>query len=123
MATLFQKARDWLPQKTQAAAGESITYTRGATSLTLTAVLGRTVFAVNTEDAAKIQFGDGDFLILVEDLAALGPPRVGDRIELTLSGETAKFEVQDPSSGEHCWRFSDPQQQQYRVHCKWKKPT
>lgn len=121
--TLFQKARDWLPQQVQAAAGESITYTRGATSETLTAVLGRTLFAQNEEGGGRVVWGDGDFLIVAADLATFGRPRVGDRITLTLGGETAAFEIQDPPTGEPAVRWSDQQQAQYRVHCKWKKPS
>lgn len=121
--TLFQKARSWLPGMVQAAAGESITYTRGAVSITLTAVLGRTVYASNEEGGGRIIWGDGDFLILAADLATFGTPRLGDRISVTLGGETAAFEVQDPATGEPPWRWSDPQQTQYRVHCKWKKPS
>lgn len=120
--TLFQKASSWLPAQAQRAAGETVTYTRGAESITITAVLGRTVFAQNQEGAARIIWGDGDFLILAADLT-LGTPRVGDRIAVTLGGESATFEVQDPATSEPACRWSDVERTEYRIHTKWIKPA
>lgn len=117
MSNLFQKARDWLPAMEQSAAGVSVTYTRGATSITLTAVVGRTVFASNAEGGPRIEFGDRDYLVAVAALT-LGTPTLGDRITETIDGAVVTFEAQTPDTGEPCWRYSDPERTTYRIHCK-----
>lgn len=120
--TLLQKARDWLPRMTQAAGGETITYARGAESITLTAVLGRVATGNDVEGPAKIQYSDGDFFITVADMGAFGEPRIGDTITVTLSGQTVRFEVAEPGTSEPHVRYADPQQKQYLVHTKLKRP-
>ena len=114
---LFQKARSFLPAQEQRAAGETVTYARGAESLTLTAVVGNTVFATNVEGAARISFGDRDYLIGVADLT-LGAPRIGDRVHHVVGGAALVFEVQDLDGGEPAWRHSDPDRTTWRVHVK-----
>ena len=114
MPNLFAKANDWLTTQVQAAAGESVTYTRNATSITLTAVVGRTVFASNAEGGARIEFGDRDYLIAAADLT-FGTPREGDRIT---DAAGLVFEVQEPGTGEPAWRYSDPDRTEFRIHVK-----
>lgn len=110
---LFEKATGWLDTMVKAAAGRTVTYTRGAESITLTAVVGQTSSVSNTEVAVMVQSGDRDYLIAVDDLT-FGEPRSGDRI-----GESGlTFEVQEPGTGEPAWRYSDPERTQYRLHTK-----
>lgn len=106
----------WLSGQGQVAGGRTVAYTRGATSVTITAVLGRTLFASNEEGGPRVEFGDRDYLVNVAALAALGfgEPRVGDRV--TDAGLT--FEVQTPDVGEPAWRYSDPGRTDYRLHTK-----
>lgn len=114
---LFAKAREWLAPAVQAAAGVSVTYTRGATSVSLTPVPGRTVFVSNAEGAPRVEFGERDYLIPVSELTALGVPKIGDRIAETIDGVTVTFEVQQPNAGEPAWRY-DQTRSVFRVHCK-----
>ena len=115
--SLFSKARDWLAGAVQDAAGVSVTYTRGVQTLSLTAVVGRTVFASNAEGGPRIEFGDRDYLVKVADLT-LGVPKVGDRVAQTVDTVAMVFEVQNPETGEPAWRYSDPARTVYRIHCK-----
>jgi hypothetical protein len=110
---LFEKSKGWLRPRLEAAAGVTVTYTRLAASITLTAVVGRTVFSSNQIEGARVEFGDRDFLI---DAAALtfGEPQLGDRI--TEAGRV--FEIVTPGTGEPAWRWSDPQHTAYRIHTK-----
>lgn len=117
MSNLFAKARDWLPAQVQAAAGVSVTYTRGATSIALTAVVGRVAYRVDAEGGRRVELGDRDYLITAADLT-FGTPRVGDRVTETIDGAAVVFELQDTDTGEPCWRWSDPQRTEYRCHVK-----
>lgn len=117
MSNLFAKAREWLGTAVQEAAGVTVAYTRGVTSITLTAVVGRTVFVSNAEGAPRVQFGERDYLIEVADLT-LGTPKLGDRITETIDGTAVVFEVQEPEAGEPAWRYSDQGRTRYRVHTK-----
>lgn len=116
---LFAKARDWLPQKLQQAAGVgSLTYTRGAESITLEPWVGRTAFASNRPDGtARLEWGDRDYLVRVSELT-FGEPAEGDRITETIEGVDCVFEVMQPDTGEPPWRFADPQRTMYRLHVK-----
>lgn len=116
MATLFAKLRDWLPGQAAQAAGVSVTYTRGATSRTVTALVGRTVFSSNLDGGPRIEFGDRDYLIESSEMTAFGDPAIGDRITETLAGSQRVWEVMTPGTGEPAWRWSDPQHTRYRVH-------
>ena len=118
MPNLFANATTWLNQQIQAAAKVTVTYTRGAESITITtAVVGRTVFASNVEGGARIEFGDRDYLIPVDDLT-FGEPAIGDRITETVDGTAKIFEVLTPDTGEPAWRYSDPQHTVWRLHVK-----
>jgi hypothetical protein len=114
---LFEKARDWLPAAVQAAAGVSVTYARGVTSLAITAVVGRTAFASNQMGGPRIEWGDRDYLITVEDLT-IGEPAIGDRVTEVIDGTSIVFELVTPDTGEPAWRYSDPQRTVYRLHMK-----
>lgn len=115
--TLFEKSRTWLPGMTQAAAGVTVTYTRGATSVTLAAVVGQVAYRVDAEGGRRVELGDRDYLILASDLT-FGTPRAGDRVTETIDGAAVTFEAQDTDTGEPCWRWSDPQRTEYRIHVK-----
>lgn len=117
MTTLFANARSWLGSSLTAAAGVSISYTRGATTLSLAAIVGRTVFRSNNDQGAVIQFGDRDYLIEASALT-LGAPALGDRIVETIDGVSSTFEVITPDTNEPAWRWSDPAQTRWRIHVK-----
>lgn len=116
MSTLFAKLKDWLPGHAAQVAGVTVTYTRGATSRTITAVVGRTVFASQLDGGPRIEFGDRDYLIEATEMTAFGDPQIGDRIAETLNGTSRVWEVMTPGTGEPAWRWSDPQHTRYRVH-------
>lgn len=101
--------------------GVAVTYTRGVTTLSLTVVVGRTAFASNSPNRVRLEWGDRDYLILVDELVTLGEPAEGDRITETINGSPVTFEAMAPA-GEPAQRFSDPSRIVFRVHCK-EKPT
>lgn len=116
MATLFTKLVDWLPGRAAQVAGVSVTYTRGTTSATVAALVGRTVFASQLDGGPRIEFGDRDYLIEAADLTTFGEPQIGDRITEVVGSTTRVWEIKTPGTGEPAWRWSDPQHTRYRVH-------
>jgi hypothetical protein len=106
-----------LADRMKANAGESVVYTRGNDSVTLTAVVGTTPFR-QTDGAGRstLAFSEADFLILAVDLRLAGmtvKPARGDKI--TWNGGT--YEVNAPG-GEPCYRNSDQFGIRLRVHTK-----
>lgn len=99
------------------------TYTddSSGTAISLTVWLGRTVFAQNIEGKGRIEFGELDVFVRADELLVSGAkisPAKGDRIALTLNGTAVTLELMTPSSGEPPWRYSDPQRELFRIHCK-----
>lgn len=118
MSTLFARAKDWLMPAAQTAAGVSVTYSRGGTVATVEAIVGRTVFASQLDGGPRVEFGDRDYLIASSALALFGEPQIGDRIVETVGGETQVHECVTPGTGDPAWRWSDPAESVYRIHCK-----
>lgn len=84
---------------------------------------GRTVYSSNRQDAARIQFGELDFIIKAS--ALMFEPREGDRIvDLFKQDEDGNwlpqrtYEVMQPNSTDPALRWSDPQRTRYRIHVK-----
>ncbi len=121
MASLLSRGQTALIERQQVAAvsGNTIIYTRGVESIDLTNIAwtGRTVFASNLDDAARIEFGDRDYLIPVANLT-FGEPKIGDRIAETILGVIHTFEIMTPDTGEPAQRYSDQGRTVYRVHTK-----
>lgn len=118
---LFDDANDLINKTLTTSAGTPIVYTRGASSVNLTAWIGRTVFASNLQSNARVEFGEIDLLIEADQLILNGSvttPVKGDRIAITLQGNPLTLELMIPATGEPAWRYSDPQRSRLRVHCK-----
>lgn len=119
--SLMSRGKSFLNRKMGDAAGVSVSYTRAAETISLTAVIGRTVFASNLEGKARIEFGEIDLIIVAADLEFDGvqvKPERGDRIGITLDGTALTLELMIPQTGEPAWRYSDPERTRIRLHCK-----
>jgi hypothetical protein len=76
-----------------AAAGVSIAYTRGNTTLTISgAIVGQTIMQ-SEGDTAIIEWRSRDYIVPASALGALGEPARGDRIAETIRGTARQFEV------------------------------
>jgi len=120
--TLMARGATALVTRMKAAAGVSVTYTRGASSAALTPWVGRTLFARQPTDpgGAAAVWGDRDYLLAAADLTAagFGLPQKGDRLTETLAGAPVTFEVVTPDTGEPAWRYADQTRLIYRLHVK-----
>lgn len=101
-------------------AGETVTYTRGANSVTLSASLGNSRIEIMESSGAVTVVDSRDFLIAVEDLvlnSVAVTPRTGDTITETCGGITYVYRVLDLPT-DQCYRFSDVGRTQFRIHTK-----
>lgn len=117
MANLRQRGQAALNRRKLISDGVAVTYTRGATTLTLTAWADTTRanrLASAGVPGATTEWTDRDYLIPVAALT-LGEPAIGDRITEPGIGT---FEVQPSDNGEPAVRHSDVGQTLWRVHTK-----
>lgn len=109
----------WLSAQLKAGASQQVVYRRGAESVTVNAVVGKSLLKLDDGyGGVRITWTDRDFLIAAEDLVIGGNatlPQRGDRIEQTIGDVTHIFEVAAPG-GEPEWRWSDPHQIMLRIH-------
>ncbi len=115
--SLFSRAATFLNRAMKDVDPHDVVYTRGATSLSFVAWIGRTVFASNRQNSVRVEFGEIDFFIEPSDLAGLAEPKEGDRLVCTLGGSSMTFEIM-AIPNEPAWRYSDPQRTRFRVHMK-----
>ena len=92
-------------------AGFNVTYTQGATSLSLKAVRGQTQFSQEAANGMVVVTNTDDFLFLASELTVT--PRMGDTV--VCGSETFKvFSMgSDPQ-----WRYTDQEKAIIRVHMR-----
>lgn len=120
MSNLIQRASSWLHGMRAAHAATPIVYARGASSATIPATVGKTVFQVARAYGLFERTESRDYLVAVADLVLDGAPaipRQGDRIKEGTEGGVEVYEVMAPG-GEPHYRFSDPHRQVFRIHTK-----
>lgn len=122
MANKLAEALALLGEKLKAYAGTSVTYTRGAHSVTLTATVGRMLLKTTDRSGnTKTELTHRDFTFLAADLILNGSqvePAEGDLITVVMAGDTRRFTVM-PVGNEPAWRYADEQQETtIRVHAK-----
>jgi hypothetical protein len=116
VADLLQLGSDWLADQLKANASQSVAYSRGSTSFTVQATVGRTVFEVSSDLGIVERWESRDYLIQAADLTT-GEPQRGDQIRETPGATTYVYEVMAPGN-EPAYRFSDPYRKTYRIHTK-----
>lgn len=118
MGLLGSRLTTFLNRMEGIAAEVDITYTRGAQTLSITAVPGNTRFSQTAQvGGASLIIGDRDYLVAVADLT-WGEPAEGDRITETINATESVFECMKPDTGEPAWRYSDEGRTKYRLHMK-----
>lgn len=104
----------------QQSAGVTISYRRGAASVTLTAVPGRTPFEQTTSTGMLLQFESRDWLITASELlldSVVVTPQLGDEIRETVGAVTHIYRVLE-HNGQPAWRYCDQYRTRLRVHTK-----
>ena len=99
--------------------GETVTYTRGATAVEVTATRGSSLWTSEAvEGSVNVQERSDDWLIVASELTEAGitgGPTRGDTI--TDESETV-FRVMPPASTEQVWRWHDRGRTVYRIFSK-----
>lgn len=122
MTDLLRTGAAWLAGQLKASAGRTVTYCRGAGTVSLTATVGRTLMRLaDGQGGTFVEWTDRDYLFPAADLilsGSLTEPARGDQIRDTdEAGNVVVYEVLAPG-GEPPWRYSDPQGVMLRVHTK-----
>lgn len=112
----------WIDEMLGAVAGVSLTYTRGATTLTLAASdgdasIGREDSASDRDGGTRIESSGRVYFVRVSALT-LGEPAEGDLIQETVNGVARRYKVMRPETGDRAWRFWDAEQTVYRIHTR-----
>ena len=109
----------WLRDTLLAEEGVTVTYARGANSVSITAVAGQTPVELS-DDLGNLSETDRyiDWLIKPGDLVLGGSqttPQKGDTITRTVDGDSHVYTVTE-LPGSEVWRYSDEAHGMIRVH-------
>jgi hypothetical protein len=116
MTNLLRTGLEYLAEELKAHASETVTYRRGALTVSALAVCGRTEYKSQDESGNILDAEIIDFIFVSADLILSGTlvtPLPGDEIVT----DRATFEVMY-LGGEGCWKFSDPFGKAIRIHTK-----
>ena len=121
MPTFLNRGTTWLGDKLRLAAGRSIAYRRGLSSIPIVAVGVRHRRGVFGPDNLQNIITTYEWQIKASDLildAAVFEPRPGDVIAETTGGITIKYQVLDLDESTPCWEFLDEAGIEIIVHTK-----
>jgi len=111
MTTRLVASMNGLIRSMKAARGVSLTYTRGAYSVTLTGWLGNTgvsfLSKIQAEPSASNETSNADFMIVASELilnSAAISPRIGDTITMNCNGSTLSYVVMPTNQGDPAWK-------------------
>lgn len=118
----FERGQAWLNKRFTKYAQKEIVYHRGSLFIPMVAWVGNTMFKILETNNQRMEWGDRDYLIPIEQLVIGGimsVPQVEDWIEEVFPDPhgTQQFRIAAPES-EPVWRYSDNQRTLYRVHTK-----
>lgn len=93
-------------------ASESVVYARGATTATVSAVIGRTDEWGADSGATHDRYESRDFLVKVSALTAFTLPADGD----TITDSVGEWVLDSPGGKPHPFDYSDAARSVYRLH-------
>jgi hypothetical protein len=105
----------------RAAAGRAVSYRRGAASVALVAIRGRTPYEAVTARGATETLVSTDYLVQASELVLSGSvtqPARGDRIDEVIGGQTVTHEVLPVSPNDQPFSPMDPDATWLRVHTR-----
>jgi len=115
---MLRDGAEWLAEQMIEHASSSVVYSRGAGSVTIDAVIGRSVFAVLDQTGNPISKETTDFIVKIADLVISDSqiiPDRNDKISETRNGVTIEYTVCAPS-GEPVYRYTSSERDMVRIH-------
>ena len=121
MTNLMQDAATWLGSQLKTVAGRTVTYTRGASSVSLTAAVSMHEYQVIDTEGFETQVVSRDYFLMAADLIIGGSvvaPRAGDQITESIGGIDQTFEAMNLGDSGPAWNEADPDGTLIVVHTK-----
>ena len=120
MTSVFNSAIEGMADSLKAVAGTAVTYYRGSSSVSVTAVVGTTDVILSDDYGVQIDIQNRDYLITASELIldeALIEPQENDEIKETRNGVVYTYAVIN-IGGEGCFRTYDTNGYTLRIHTK-----
>jgi len=119
VSDLLDQGAAWLDGKRKSHMSRTVTYARGATSFSVQATIGRTLFERSDAEGIQTTWESRDYLISAEDIREelFASPAAGDTITEIDDAGTFTYEVMAPP-GEKVWKYSDSYRRCMRIHTK-----
>lgn len=117
MADRAREAVLYLWERLTAASGREVVYSRGATSITMTALKGSVLLKLSDPaGGARTLRTQDDYVILASALGELGEPEEQDRVQD--AGEGKDYLCLPPGGEEAAWKYTDATHALIRLHTK-----
>ena len=118
MATPFELALQAGMSAARCLAGDSVTYSRGASTATVSnAVQTKTEFEVLDGSGVAAVVEAVEWLVAVADLP-FGEPQVGDTITRVVGGTSHTYTVEHPGQGVSHFEYTDTGRTQFRIRTR-----
>src|SRR5262245_34398571 len=119
MVTRLATAVTNLWDRLVSAGGRTIVYSRGATSLTLTAIKGSVLLHLSDGmGGTRILRTQDDYIVRAGDLAGLDPPEPALADCIQDQAELRNYAPLPPGPGEAHWRYTDSTRVLMRIHTR-----
>jgi hypothetical protein len=116
MSDIIRAGAAYLASALKKSAGTAVVVTRGTSSASVIATIGKSVFESADQNGVIESWESRDFLVKATDLP-FGEPRRGDKIVESASGVSSTYEVTSPR-GVPLFHYADAFHQSVRIHTK-----
>ena len=117
MANVLSDGVTWLAAQIKANASETITYSRGAATVTLSVTRGYTEHTELDGDGFPILTHTQDFICTTADLILSGSAAIPQKGDVITDAGGVTFSVYPPSGGTP-YRYSDPYRTMLRIYTR-----
>jgi hypothetical protein len=116
MSDLIRDGAAFLADALRSSAGTAVVYSRGASSQTVIATIGKSIFESQDASGVVETWESRDFIVRLSDLP-FGEPQRNDRITETIGGSSIVYAVSAPR-GVPLFHYADAFGQSAKIHAK-----